>query len=162
MKRPTLLKLIFIVITVAIVITYNNCSPSHVGQGASNFSCEAFLKDAFENSFYKWMRNKEGKKCSSCHVLGGGEGGVGPGQFADENFELAFKSFSTRISIIEHHAKSAHQGAGLDDPISPLINGFIADYNVAQDKYTACLRGGGRRTSLRSNRRKNYGFNHTK
>ena len=97
-------------------------------------NCAALLEEAFRNGFYEWMRNKEGIRCSNCHIAGGG-----PPPFADADFKVAFSTFRTRVDFIEQRAKSSHKGAGLNDPNSPLINGFREAYDKAIEDYDTCL-----------------------
>lgn len=147
MTRSQLFRLALIFIFSYLLVTfYNNCSPSHKSYNSElpgnpdiSGKCLSILKGAFRDGFYQWMRTKGGRRCSGCHMTGGGSEGKGPGYFADDNFNVAFSHFRSRVDSVDSRAKSAHQGAGVNDPNSPLINGFKSDYDEAQKKYDSCM-----------------------
>ena len=146
MTKPQLLGLISVIFSCLLVMTYNNCTPSHRWYNRDDLTsrqCIILLEGAFKNGFYQWMRTKDGKKCSGCHVKGGGSEGSGPGYFADDNFDIALSDFRSRVAAITSNAKGSHQGAGIRDPNSELINGFKANYDMAQREYESCVTQGG-------------------
>ena len=129
---------LFLLITI-----YNNCSPSHkeltTDQDISSKGCITILEKAFQSGFYKWMRTKDDKKCSGCHVVGGGNHGKAPGHFADDDFDTAFSNFKSRVETIASHSKQEHHGAGVNDPNSQVVNDLKANYDEAQTRYNACM-----------------------